>query len=216
MIGLSGQGAGVGHPDAMTGHGYFSSRGSAGNRTYPMQRGFPYDELDLTPDPEIEYEEDEDDDELAVKLSRKTHSNYSATDTMGMHAKDRRSFADSSLLNVSSFTEQRRRLREINASIRRRIHEDSTIRSRPRSSEPDSGTIYGWSSQPMWNEPRRYGGVKRPRFEDIVGGDEEDEFEEYQEYLAMDAQEEQLLRRYIGIMLRDVRCRGDNFSPQRR
>lgn len=201
-----GSASGVGHPDARTGHGYGSARGGPGNRTYPLQRGFPYDELDLEPD-RWDSDEDWDVDDLddeALRVSHDVRSDYLAHDTMGMHARDRRSYADSSTFRTPMYSEGA--VNELSA----------TIRTRSKSSEPGVGTIYGWSSQPMWDDPPRRGGVERPRFEDVVGNDEEDDFADDVERVRRYMVDEALIRRFVSRVLVASRRREGNFSAQRR
>lgn len=202
-IGLAGQGGGVGHPDAMTGHGYFSAKGGALNKTRSMGRGYPYDELDLEPDEEYDDEDDDELDDEAVRVAKETGTNWSSSagDPYSMNRRDRKSYTSSNsfgLPNVPVFAEAREELRTELNNQRCRLHElSATIRLRSRSSEPDSGTIYGWSSPPQWNEPPRFGGIDNPRYLDVVGEDEEEEFEDKRRQVRNDVYEEQLIRRLI-------------------
>lgn len=169
--------------DAMTGHGYFSTNDTPGNKTYPMQRGFPYDELDLRP------EEDEelniDDEELGGRIDRKTLRDYVPSDRTSMHVRDRRAMQGQDSLGIPGF-----------------IAQESLIRLRSKTSEPSIGTMYGWSSQPMWNEPRRIGGVESPRYSDVIKGDDEEEFEDREAFFRLDALEERVMRKYVRTILR--------------
>lgn len=198
-IGYFGQGAGPGHPDARSGAGYGSVHGGPGNRTRQQGRGYPYDELDLTPEDDFDDEELDELEDEALRISQVTGARYTPNDAFGSHARDRRSFVDSStfgIANVPVFAEACNRVDELS----------STIRLRPRSSEPDAGTIYGWSSPHLTRKPKRVAGVKKPRFMDIVDTTFEEDFEEDLEYHDSDVYEEHVLKCYIRrIIEHDIR-----------
>ena len=175
MIVYNANAAGPGHPDAGIGRGYGTIDGP-GNATRQVQlRGYPYDIDDVG-----RYELEDDDIELddeADRIATRTNAGHQPWNTFDMHRRDRRKFASS---DVS--------LGPI----------ESLIRLRPASSEPDPGTMYGWSHAPMWNTPRRRGGVSKPRYADVAGYDPEADFED--QLLSIDALREpdiELVREFI-------------------
>lgn len=180
MIGYSAKAAGVGAPDAMTGHGYGSTKDSAANKTRSMGRGFPYNRNDLMPDDHDcdceDYDCEDCDCETCEKVVNTTLGDPARTDF--------------------GFT-QRGGNRSLGTAG---VSESSLIRLRPKSSEPFStGMKYGLSRAPIWPEPRRKG-VDNPRFDDVVQDDEE-AYEDHMDFINGRRVDEQLLRRYIRHIL---------------
>lgn len=180
MTNIGNSATGPGHPDSFTGHGYFSSHGGPGNKTRPSQKGFPYDLEDLEPDFQDDVPDNSEEEELATKINSKTNRKYVPAEKGRGYRRDRQTFTKLTVGGPAL------------------IAGEGLIRLRSKSSEPsDGGTMYGWSSQPMWNEPRRKAGTKLPRFDDIIMQDEDEEFKDRMRVFKDDAIEEQLLRDYI-------------------
>lgn len=194
----------------MQGHGYFKGSGGVLSRMRSYPEGYPYMQyLDngLYDESEDDEEDTLDDVEKAVKVSNTTLGDYGGSDSFGAHAKDRRSFTSSNnfgLPNVPVFAEAD--LHEIGASIRLRPRSSEPKGSRPFHPEPTpAGSMYGWSSPPQWKEPPRKADEDNYRFEDIVGVDEEEEFENLRD--RHDHMDEQVLRGYIRLVLSETLCR---------
>lgn len=157
----------MGRPDMFVGHGLFRATDDPLNNTRMLPPGYPYDDnsslLDDLYDDE-DYDDDDDDDELdafdadlAVTIANERDP-YVGSNPLDVISVDRRSFTSSNnvgILNVPVFAES------------------SLIRLRPRSSESDAGTVYGWSSSPMWPEPHRASDADLYRYSDIIEDDDE-------------------------------------------
>lgn len=134
--------------------------------------GYPYDIDDVG-------SADDFDEELtdeADRIASSTRADHMPHDAFAMHRRDRRKF--------------------VSADVQLGPIESSLIRLRPNTSEPDPGTTYGWSRPPIRDEPRRLGGVDRPRYGDVTRHNPESDLEDQ-----LDIHDVELVREYVSCIL---------------
>ena len=179
------QGAGPGFPDAGTGRGYGRvGQGALGTmRQYPQ--GYPYTHTledmvnDNDDDDEDEYEIE---DKHAIKIKNTTLADRRVDATYNS-TKDRRTFASSNnqgMFNYGTFGES------------------NFIRLRPRSSEPSTGTMYGWSHPHLTTEPDVESDENFYRYSDIRNSEADPDAE----FHRLNSRRHGIIRRYVREVIR--------------